>query len=176
MIISSSSTSFQLYSALLLLVVAKFIHGFIPTASTELLTRTGTRNVAFIIIKNSNVALKRFSSLSEINEQNTNDSNNNDDDDKLGTISKPPADIVEGSQHELMYTLGVNLARQLGDITPLVDSGKELAQVAKGLLDTVVGRLSEDGQRNLLLRRGKDLNTLITERAYVLHYVKRYFF
>jgi len=70
-----------------------------------------------------------------------------------------------GSHEELMYTLGVNLARQLGDIRPLVDSGEELALVAKGLLDTVVGRLSEEGQITLLRARTLDLNNLITDRA-----------
>lgn len=72
---------------------------------------------------------------------------------------------VEGSHAELMYTLGVNLARQLGDVRPLVENGQELAQVAKGLLDTVIGRLEEDGQRALLARRGTELNELITFRA-----------
>lgn len=66
-----------------------------------------------------------------------------------------------------MYALGVNLARQLGDVRPLVETGQELAQVAKGLLDTVVGRLSETGQVSLLSRRGAELNQLITSRAYV---------
>lgn len=70
-----------------------------------------------------------------------------------------------GSHDELMYALGVNLARQLGDVRPLVESGDELASVAKGLLDTVIGRLSEDGQRNLLAQRGHDLNDLISARA-----------
>lgn len=47
---------------------------------------------------------------------------------------------VEPDTHdELMYALGVNLARQLGDVRPLVENGEELAEVAKGLLDTVVG-------------------------------------
>ena len=64
-----------------------------------------------------------------------------------------------------MYALGVNLARQLGDVRPLVQDGQELAQVAKGLLDTIVGRLSDDGQKELLARRGKELNTLISQRA-----------
>jgi len=70
-----------------------------------------------------------------------------------------------GSHEELMYTLGVNLARQLGDIRPLVNSGEEMALVAKGLLDTVVGKLSEEGQIVLLKARTKDLNQLITDRA-----------
>jgi len=61
--------------------------------------------------------------------------------------------------------LGVNLARQLGDIRPLVESGEELAQVAKGLLDTVVGRLNDDGQRLLLSKRGKELDQLILSRS-----------
>lgn len=86
-------------------------------------------------------------------------------DEKLNNISKPPDNIMAGSQDELMYALGVNLARQLGDITPLVENGSELAQVAKGLLDTIVGRLTEEGQRELLLRRGTELNAMIMERA-----------
>ena len=73
--------------------------------------------------------------------------------------------VEPGSHQELMYTLGVNLARQLGDIRPLVEDGDELAQVPKGLLDTVVGRLTEDEQKALLASRGKDLNALISERA-----------
>ena len=73
---------------------------------------------------------------------------------------------VEPDTHdELMYALGVNLARQLGDIRPLVESGEELAQVAKGLLDTVVGRLNDDGQRLLLSKRGQELDQLIAGRA-----------
>jgi hypothetical protein len=73
--------------------------------------------------------------------------------------------VETGSHDELMYALGVNLARQLGDIRPLVETGEELAQVAKGLLDTVVGRLNEDGQRLLLAQRGKELDGLIAKRA-----------
>lgn len=75
------------------------------------------------------------------------------------------ASTEPGSHEELMYALGVNLARQLGDIRPLVDSGEEMALVAKGLLDTVVGRLNEEGQIVLLKERTKDLNKLITDRA-----------
>jgi hypothetical protein len=75
------------------------------------------------------------------------------------------APMEPGSHEELMYTLGVNLARQLGDIRPLVEDGDELAQLAKGLLDTVIGRLTEDAQKSLLASRGKDLNKLISERA-----------
>lgn len=76
-----------------------------------------------------------------------------------------PDTVEENSHDELMYALGVNLARQLGDVRPLVESGPELAQLAKGLLDTIVGRLSEKGQTDLLLRRGTELNQLITDRA-----------
>jgi len=76
---------------------------------------------------------------------------------------------VEPDTHdELMYALGVNLARQLGDIRPLVESGEELSQVAKGLLDTVVGRLGDDGQRLLLSKRGQELDQLIASRANAL--------
>ena len=78
-------------------------------------------------------------------------------------IEKAPTEA--GTHEELMYALGVNLARQLGDIRPLVENGDELTQVAKGLLDTVIGRLSDEGQRALLSSRGKELNLLITDRA-----------
>jgi hypothetical protein len=70
-----------------------------------------------------------------------------------------------GSHDELMYALGVNLARQLGDVRPLVETPQEMSLVAKGLLDTVVGRLTEDEQRALLLRRGQELNQVIVDRA-----------
>jgi hypothetical protein len=46
--------------------------------------------------------------------------------------------------------LPLKMNRQLGDIRPLVESSDELAKVAKGLLDTVVGRLDDGDQRKLL--------------------------
>lgn len=64
-----------------------------------------------------------------------------------------------------MYALGVNLARQLGDIRPLVETSDELTQVARGLLDTVIGKFDDEKQRELLRRRGDDLNKVIVERA-----------
>lgn len=64
-----------------------------------------------------------------------------------------------------MYALGVNLARQLGDVSPLVNDGNEMAQVAKGILDAVVNRLNDEAQRDILGRRGAELNNLIVERA-----------
>jgi hypothetical protein len=70
-----------------------------------------------------------------------------------------------GSHDELMYALGVNLARQLGDVRPLVETPQEMSLLAKGLLDTVVGRLTDDEQRALLLRRGQELNQVIVDRA-----------
>ena len=82
-----------------------------------------------------------------------------DDDDSSSARVEP------GTHEELMYALGVNLARQLGDIRPLVNDGEELAQVAKGLLDTIVGRLSDDGQRALLMSRGKELDDMVVSRA-----------
>jgi hypothetical protein len=72
------------------------------------------------------------------------------------------------SHDELMYTLGINLGRQLGDVRALVHNGTELASVARGLLDTVVGRLSESEQTFYLKKRGQELNIFITERAYVM--------
>lgn len=84
-------------------------------------------------------------------------------DEKVAPVETSP--MESGSHEELMYALGVNLARQLGDIRPLVENGDELANVAKGLLDTVIGRLSEDGQQALLAQRGKELNAVIAERA-----------
>jgi peptidylprolyl isomerase len=47
----------------------------------------------------------------------------------------------------------------------LVETGEELAQLAKGLLDTVVGRFTEQGQIRLLARRKDDLNQIIISRA-----------
>lgn len=78
-------------------------------------------------------------------------------------VARPPTE--PGSHEELMYALGVNLARQLGDIKPLVNTGEELTFVAKGLLDAVIGRLSDEGQISLLQQRTADLNNLITDRA-----------
>jgi FKBP-type peptidyl-prolyl cis-trans isomerase len=86
-----------------------------------------------------------------------------DPDRKEPTIDKAPTE--PGTHEELMYTLGVNLARQLGDVRPLVENGEELTFVAKGLLDAVIGRLTEEAQIGLLSSRRDDLNTLITERA-----------
>ena len=63
-----------------------------------------------------------------------------------------------------MYALGVNLARQLGDVRPLVENSEELTQLARGLLDTVVGKIDDEDQRNLLGRRGEDLNNIILEQ------------
>jgi hypothetical protein len=79
--------------------------------------------------------------------------------------SSSAARVEPGTHDELMYTLGVNLARQLGDIRPLVNDGQELANVAKGLLDTVLGRLDDEAQRILLSSRGKELDDLIVSRA-----------
>mmetsp|Transcript_11451 Transcript_11451/g.28212 ORF Transcript_11451/g.28212 Transcript_11451/m.28212 type:complete len:315 (-) Transcript_11451:516-1460(-) len=73
--------------------------------------------------------------------------------------------IEQGTHDELMYALGVNLARQLGDVRPLVETSDELTQLARGLLDAVVGKLDDEGQRDLLGRRGEDLNKIIVERA-----------
>jgi len=84
--------------------------------------------------------------------------------DKEPVIEKAPTEGFS-SHEELMYALGVNLARQLGDVRPLVENGEELTLVAKGLLDTVVGRLNEQGQLELLNERAADLNALITDRA-----------
>lgn len=40
--------------------------------------------------------------------------------------------IEEGSHEELMYALGINLARQLGDVRPLVESPDEMTHLARG--------------------------------------------
>lgn len=57
------------------------------------------------------------------------------------------------------------MARQLGDIRPLVENAEELTQVARGLLDAVVGKVDEVGQRDILQRRGDELSKTIVERA-----------
>ena len=81
----------------------------------------------------------------------------------VAVLDKAP--VEEGTHDELMYALGVNLARQLGDVRSLVENGQELAVLTKGLVDTLIGQLSEEGQSGLLGRRGQDLNKLVTERA-----------
>lgn len=81
------------------------------------------------------------------------------------SVDDTRSELEKGSHEELMYCLGVNLARQLGDITPLTENANELTNVARGVLDTIVGRLSEADQKMLLAQRGKDLNALIVERA-----------
>ena len=73
--------------------------------------------------------------------------------------------IEEGSHDELMYTLGVNLARQLGDVRPLVETSEELTHLARGLLDAIVGKIDDADQMKLLARRGEDLNNIILERS-----------
>ena len=93
------------------------------------------------------------------------DSTSSEDVPMKDTTAEPR--VAPDTHEELMYTLGINLARQLGDIRPLVENGEELAQVAKGLLDAVVGRLEEPQQLALLSKRGKELDALIVERAYV---------
>ena len=90
-----------------------------------------------------------------------------DESSSSSTPSAPAAAklIEQGTHDELMYALGVNLARQLGDVRPLVENSEELTQVARGLLDTVVGKFDETNQRELLARRGDDLNKIIIDRA-----------
>ena len=85
----------------------------------------------------------------------------------VGSDTTPAAakPIEEGSHDELMYALGINLARQLGDVRPLVENSEELTQVARGLLDAVVGKVDEVGQRDILQRRGDELSKTIVERA-----------
>jgi hypothetical protein len=85
----------------------------------------------------------------------------------VGSETTPSATkpIEEGSHDELMYALGINLARQLGDIRPLVENSEELTQVARGLLDAVVGKADEMAQREILQRRGDELSATIVERA-----------
>ena len=79
-----------------------------------------------------------------------------------------------------MYVMGVNLARQLGDIRPLLVSpndddrenettkqqyDKELSQVTAGIVDTLIGRVNEQQQLVLLQQFGNALNALIQERS-----------
>lgn len=125
-------------SALLLLVTPSIVAGFAPTKLPS--QRTNNRFTNVILHESSE-----------------------DPDRKEPVVSQPPTE--PGSHEELMYSLGVNLARQLGDVRSLVKDGQELTFVAKGLLDAVVGRLSEEGQVTLLKSRKEDLNALITTRA-----------
>lgn len=108
-----------------------------------------------------------------------NSSSDNNDETTSASADKSPSSPVannepyiipyeENSHDELIYTLGINLARQLGDVRPLCEDSNELAIVAKGLLDAIIGRIEDDEQKVLLKRRGKDLNVLITERAKVI--------
>jgi len=53
----------------------------------------------------------------------------------------------------------------VGDVKPLVENSDELTQLARGLIDTVVGKFDDESQRALLARRGEDLNAVIIERA-----------
>ena len=46
-----------------------------------------------------------------------------------------------------------------------MENGEELTQVARGLLDAVVGKIDDAEQRKLLGRRGGDLNDIIVQRA-----------
>ena len=75
-------------------------------------------------------------------------------------------------QDGVMYVMGVNLARQLGDIRPLLVSPdetkqyvQELSQVTAGIVDTLIGRVDEAQQIALLQQHGNALNALIQERA-----------
>lgn len=75
-------------------------------------------------------------------------------------------------QDAVMYVMGVNLARQLGDIRPLLVSPdetkqyvQELSQVTAGIVDTLIGRVDEAQQIALLQQHGNALNALIQERA-----------
>jgi len=82
-----------------------------------------------------------------------------------GEASNQLSPFEPGSHQELIYTLGVNLARQLGDVRPLVEDGQELASLAKGVLDVVVGRLDETQQAQLLIANKDKLNALLVERT-----------
>ena len=130
-------------------------------ASPSALSSVSSLSAASAAANTKSTALLRLAAAASENEEES-------DDIKLGdSIQDDTVNIpVEPDSHEeLMYALGVNLARQLGDIRPLVENGEELAQVAKGLLDTVVGRLNEEGQTGLLRKRGGELNELVKERA-----------
>ena len=91
--------------------------------------------------------------------------------------------LLKYSTNTEILSFAATQCRQLGDIRPLVESSEELTHVAKGLLDTVIGRLDDEAQRNLLSKvsclvtcdsrhstinpklstaqRGKDLDELI---------------
>jgi hypothetical protein len=132
-------------------------------SSSQRKTTTSAFTLPTLVIQTPSKPVTPSWTLFATEEAKSQGNNNNNDDDKEPVIHKAPTE--PGSHSELMYALGVNLARQLGDIRPLVENGEELTLVAKGLLDTVIGRLSEEGQVTLLQSRRNDLNSMITERA-----------
>ena len=146
--VSTSNWIFA-FAAVLLLCHLERIHAFLPRQPTAI----HNRNMAPTSGNDSPRGVDTLIHMSSTTEDYTPDGEEN-------AIRVKP-----GTHDELMYALGVNLARQLGDIRPLVENGEELSMVAKGLLDTVVGRLNDDTQRLLLQGRGKELDALILERA-----------
>jgi len=79
--------------------------------------------------------------------------------------STEASEFNAGSHEELLYALGVNLGRQLDDIRPLVAGSAELNNMAKGIIDVVLGRLDEPSQANLLMKRKDDINELLMSRS-----------
>ncbi len=142
----------RINSALLLVTSPILSNAFSPSLSTS----------SSSLLPNQREAFTKFYSTEEASSSAS--SSDSSSDEKEPILSKAPTDDFTPHE-ELMYALGVNLARQLGDVRPLVENGQELTYVAKGLLDAVVGRLDEEGQLLLLKERGADLNAIITERA-----------
>lgn len=138
-------------SILLLSVLSHGVSSFLPPLNIKVIVPT-TAATNTLINKNHLVVLR--STTPEENSAQTEETEN--------SYTIP---YEENSHEELIYTLGINLARQLGDVRPLVEDGTELSMVAKGILDALVGRIEDKDQRALLARRKNDLNALVTERA-----------
>jgi len=147
---------------------------YLSTLLTFLLNQDVTSFLSPPNRMNNNLILPQQPSSTKFISTTTTTLNSSDSDDTSsgsedGSTSSPIEPYVipyeENSHDELIYTLGVNLARQLGDVRPLCEDSNELAVVAKGLLDAIIGRIEDEEQKILLKRRGKDLNVLITERA-----------
>eukprot|EP00934_Nitzschia_sp_Nitz4_P009471 Nitzschia sp. Nitz4//scaffold5_size260463//174332//175649//NITZ4_001000-RA/size260463-augustus-gene-0.15-mRNA-1//1//CDS//3329555394//9461//frame0 len=83
-------------------------------------------------------------------------------------MEQSPLHLKPGSHQELLYTLGINLARQLSEVKSLIEDPEEMAHMVEGLADALTGRLDAMGQQKLLESRSADLDKLVATRADVV--------